>query len=100
MFANLRLKILTVCFLANMKEFFSRHLEKQAINDEIKPSTIFKERLYSRYQQHYSYLVKRNDQDYDELKKLKLTSIYGAKMEKEIDQMLNNIKQQENVQPN
>ena len=80
-----------------MKEFIGKRYEKQAANNEIRPSTIFKERLYNRYQKHYNYLVKRNDQDYDELKKLKLLSVYGANKEKEINQMLSNLKVQENA---
>lgn len=87
-------------YKSQFKEYAQRLYERQAANDYIKPSTLFKERFNRRFQNRYSYLTKRTEEAYEELKKTKLLSIYGPQKEKEIDQMMDNVKAQENLQPN
>lgn len=87
-------------YKAHFQNFVQKHYDKQVELEEIKPSSIFKNRGYQRFQSRYKYLNKRNEQDYDTLKKVKLFSIFGPEKERDVEQMIDNLKAKENIQTN
>lgn len=58
----------------------------------MRPSSLFKEKLHQRYKNNYNFLMKRTEDAYDELKRTKLVGLYGASKEKEVEQVLDNLK--------
>lgn len=88
-------------YKSNFKNFIDKHYERQTELNEIKPSTIFKERYHKRFQNRYNFLMKRTEESYESLQKVKLLSLYGSSKEHEIDNMMSKLKDmKENSQPN
>jgi hypothetical protein len=68
------------------KKFADKKYDKNIELDEIKPSSIFKNRSYQRNNSRFNYVNKRIDEDYEQLKKLKMISSYGKDMQKDVEQ--------------
>lgn len=79
------------------KKFADKKYDKNIELDEIKPSSIFKNRSYQRNNSRFNYVNKRIDEDYEQLKKLKLISLYGSDMQKDVDQVCENLKTQKST---
>ena len=58
----------------------------------MRPSTFFKEKQHQRYKNSFNFLMKRTEDTYDDLKRTKMMSLYGASKEKEVVQILENLK--------
>ena len=77
-------------YKSHFKLFAERKYVKEIERDEIKPSSIFKNRSYMRDYNKLNYMVKRVDQDYSMLKKLKIASIYSPSQELKAVQIIEN----------